>query len=189
MSDYNTINLLGAQRGGLESLIDKYVGGNEAVYTGQMHALNQLAAAYDPEGYEKAVRDNAIQQANEAQQQMLTQAATKAGSAFNTAAQSAAQKSTASAVADINAQAENQIANYKQASLSNLLNQYGNYTSSYQNLLEQLLGGTSVEKKEKTNWGQIAGTVVGGIGGAIIGGPAGAAVGASIGGAAGSAFD
>lgn len=190
MASYKMIDLLGSQANGLRSAADLYAGNAQTNFEREQDALQQLLEAYQPEAYATAVRENAIEKANQAQKQLLGAAATKAGSAFNTAAQNAAQQATASAVADINANAENQIANYNTTQLTNLLNQYGNQTSTYENLLEQLLGQTQVVQKKKKNWGSAIGSLAGGaIGWKAGGGPEGAGAGMKMGGQFGSLFD
>lgn len=190
MASYKMIDLLGPQANGLRSAADLYAGNAQTNFEREQDALQQLLEAYQPEAYATAVRENAIEKANQAQKQLLGAAATKAGSAFNTAAQNAAQQSTASAVADINAKAENQIANYNTTQLTNLLNQYGNQTSTYENLLEQLLGQTQVVQKKKKNWGSALGSLAGGTIGLLAGGgPEGAGAGMKMGAQFGSLFD
>ena len=190
MASYKMIDLLGPQAGGLRKAADLYAGNAQANFEREQDALQQLLEAYQPEAYATAVRENAIEKANQAQKQLLGAAATKAGSAFNTAAQSAAQQATASAVADINAKAENQIANYNTTQLTNLLNQYGNQTATYENLLEQLLGQTQVVQKKKKNWGSALGSLAGGAVGLLAGGgPEGAGAGMKMGAQFGSLFD
>ena len=190
MAKYQFTDLLGAQAGGLRKAADLYAGNAQVNFEREQDALQKLLEAYQPEAYASAVRENAIEKANQAQKQLLGAAATKAGSAFNTAAQSAAQQATASAVADINAKAENQIANYNTTQLTNLLNQYGNQTDSYQNLLEQLLGQTQVTQKKKKKWGSALGSLAGGaIGFMAGGGPEGAGAGMKMGGQFCSLFD
>lgn len=190
MASYKMIDLLGSQAGGLRKAADLYAGNAQTNFEREQDALQQLLEAYQPEAYATAVRENAIEKANQAQKQLLGAAATKAGSAFNTAAQSAAQQATASAVADINAKAENQIANYNTTQLTNLLNQYGNQTATYENLLEQLLGQTQVVQKKKKNWGSALGSLAGGAVGLLSGGgPEGAGAGMKMGAQFGSLFD
>lgn len=190
MASYKMIDLLGPQANGLRSAADLYAGNAQTNFEREQDALQKLLEAYQPEAYATAVRENAIEKANQAQKQLLGAAATKAGSAFNTAAQNAAQQSTASAVADINAKAENQIANYNTTQLTNLLNQYGNQTSTYENLLEQLLGQTQVVQKKKKNWGSALGSLAGGTIGLLAGGgPEGAGAGMKMGAQFGSLFD
>ena len=190
MASYKMIDLLGSQAGGLRKAADLYAGNAQVNFEREQDALQKLLDAYQPEAYATAVRENAIEKANQAQKQLLGAAATKAGSAFNTAAQNAAQQATASAVADINAKAENQIANYNTTQLTNLLNQYGNQTDSYQNLLEQLLGQTQVMQKKKKNWGSAIGSLAGGAIGLMSGGgPEGAGAGMKMGAQFGSLFD
>ena len=190
MAKYQFTDLLGAQAGGLRKAADLYAGNAQVNFEREQDALQKLLDAYQPEAYATAVRENAIEKANQAQKQLLGAAATKAGSAFNTAAQSAAQQATASAVADINAKAENQIANYNTTQLTNLLNQYGNQTSTYENLLEQLLGQTQVIQKKKKNWGSALGSLAGGAVGLLAGGgPQGAGAGMKMGAQFGSLFD
>lgn len=190
MASYKMIDLLGPQANGLRSAADLYAGNAQTNFEREQDALQKLLEAYQPEAYATAVRENAIEKANQAQKQLLGAAATKAGSAFNTAAQNAAQQSTASAVADINAKAENQIANYNTTQLTNLLNQYGNQTSTYENLLEQLLGQTQVVQKKKKNWGSALGSLAGGAIGLLAGGgPEGAGAGMKMGAQFGSLFD
>lgn len=189
MAKYTFTDLLGSQASGLRSAANLYAGGAAENYAREQDALQKLLDAYQPEAYASAVRENATQKANQAQQQLLSAASSKAGSAFNTAAQSAAQQATASAVADINAQAENQIANYNTTQLTNLLNQYGNQTATYQNLLEQLLGQTQVTQKKKKNWGSALGSIAGGTIGFFAGGPSMASAGMQMGGTVGSLFD
>lgn len=198
MAKYQFTDLLGSQAGGLRKAADLYAGNAQANFNREQDALQKLLEAYQPEAYASAVRENAIEKANQAQKQLLGAASTKAGSAFNTAAQNAAQQATASAVSSINANAENQIADYNTTQLTNLLNQYSNQTDSYQNLLEQLLGQTQVTQKKKKNWGTALGSLAGGalgwaagarLKGAEAGGPKGAAAGSQIGGQFGSLFD
>lgn len=142
----------------------------------QQDALAMLLEGYDPTGYARAIRENSIAQANQAQNKLLSAAAGTAGSAFNTAAQGAAQRSTADAVAAINANAENNISSYKQNYLTNLLTQYGNQTAEYQDLLEQLLGQRTTEKK-----GSVLGKLIGLGTGLAVGGPQGGAIGLQAG--------
>ena len=190
MASYKMIDLLGSQANGLRSAADLYAGNAQTNFEREQDALQKLLEAYQPEAYATAVRENAIEKANQAQKQLLGAAATKAGSAFNTAAQNAAQQATASAVADINAKAENQIANYNTTQLTNLLNQYGNQTATYDNLLEQLLGQTQVVQKKKKNWGSALGSLAGGAVGLLAGGgPEGAGAGMKMGAQFGSLFD
>lgn len=190
MASYKIIDLLGSQANGLRGAADLYAGNAATNFEREQDALQKLLEAYQPEAYATAVRENAIEKANQAQKQLLGAAATKAGSAFNTAAQSAAQQATASAVADINAKAENQIANYNTTQLTNLLNQYGNQTATYENLLEQLLGQTQVMQKKKKNWGSALGSLAGGAVGLLAGGgPEGAGAGMKMGAQFGSLFD
>lgn len=190
MASYKMIDLLGSQAGGLRKAADLYAGNAATNFEREQDALQKLLEAYQPEAYATAVRENAIEKTNQAQKQLLGEAATKAGSAFNTAAQNAAQQATASAVADINAKAENQIANYNTTQLTNLLNQYGNQTSTYENLLEQLLGQTQVVQKKKRNWGSALGSLAGGAVGLLAGGgPEGAGAGMKMGAQFGSLFD
>ena len=190
MASYKIIDLLGSQANGLRGAADLYAGNAQTNFEREQDALQKLLDAYQPESYATAVRENAIEKANQAQKQLLGAAATKAGSAFNTAAQNAAQQATASAVADINAKAENQIANYNTTQLTNLLNQYGNQTATYENLLEQLLGQTQVMQKKKKNWGSALGSLAGGAVGLLAGGgPQGAGAGMKMGAQFGSLFD
>ena len=190
MASYKIIDLLGSQANGLRGAADLYAGNAATNFEREQDALQKLLEAYQPEAYATAVRENAIEKTNQAQKQLLGEAATKAGSAFNTAAQNAAQQATASAVADINAKAENQIANYNTTQLTNLLNQYGNQTATYENLLEQLLGQTQVMQKKKRNWGSALGSLAGGAVGLLAGGgPEGAGAGMKMGAQFGSLFD
>lgn len=190
MAKYQTIDMLGSQAGGLRNAADLYAGNAQVNFNREQDALQKLLEAYQPETYASAIRENAIEKTNQAQKQLLGEAATKAGSAFNTAAQNAAQQATASAVANINANAENQIANYNTSQLTNLLNQYGNQTSTYENLLEQLLGQAQVMQKKKRNWGSALGSLAGGAIGLMAGGgPQGVGAGMQMGGQFGSLFD
>lgn len=144
---YNVLDFTQAK--GLIDSINAYQSGvKDAAYNSQQ-TLQNLLETYKPEEFAQNIRENSINKANEAQQQLMSQAVRKAGSAFNTAAQSAAQRSTASAVGDINAKAEQQIADYNRITLNNILDQYGNYTASYQNLLEQLIGQTDMQHQSK----------------------------------------
>lgn len=167
--------LSGQQLNDLNSAINVRGAAQADNFQRQQDALGMLLEGYDPTSYAQAIRDNSIMQANQAQNKLLSAAAGTAGSAFNTAAQGAAQRSTADAVTAINANAENNIAKYKQDYLTNLLTQYGNQTSEYQNLLEQLLGQRTVEKK-----GSVLGKIIGGGLGAF-GGPAGMVAGMQFG--------
>lgn len=166
---------------GLTSAIQnksRYTGGNMA---NEQNTLQALLDRYESGELDKVLQERVAQQSAEAQNKMLGQAATKAGSAFNTAAQSAAQKATASALSEINVNAEQA----RQQYLTNLLDQYGNQTADYMNLLNTLSGSKMVTEKTKKGWGGAALTAAGGIAGALVGGPMGAMVGASIGGSAG----
>ena len=168
--------LSGQQLSDLNSAINLRGAAQADNFKKQQEALAMLLEGYDPTSYETAVRDNSIAQANQAQNKLLGAASKLAGSAFNTAAQGAAQRSTADAVASINANAEDKIAKYKQDYLTNLLTQYGNQTTEYQNLLEQLLGQRTTEKR-----GSILGKLIGGTAGAFLGGPAGSVAGMQLG--------
>lgn len=168
--------LSGQQLSDLNSAINLRGAAQADNFQKQQDALALLLEGYDPTSYEQAIRDNSIAQANQAQNKLLGAASKLAGSAFNTAAQGAAQRSTADAVAAINANAEDKIAQYKQNYLTNLLTQYGNQTAEYQNLLEQLLGQRTTEKK-----GSVLGKLIGGTAGAFLGGPAGSVAGMQFG--------
>lgn len=168
--------LSGTQLSDLNNAINMRGAAQAENVANQQNVLKQLLEGYDPTGYTEAIRENSIAQANQAQNKLLGAASSKAGSAFNTAAQGAAQRSTADAVAAINANAEDKIASYTQNYLTNLLTQYGNQTSEYQNLLEQLLGQRTTENK-----GSILGKLIGGTAGAFLGGPQGAAAGMQMG--------
>lgn len=168
--------LSGQQLSDLNSAINLRGAAQADNFQKQQDALALLLEGYDPTSYEQAIRDNSIAQANQAQNKLLGAASKLAGSAFNTAAQGAAQRSTADAVAAINANAEDKIAQYKQNYLTNLLTQYGNQTAEYQNLLEQLLGQRTTEKK-----GSVLGKLIGGTAGAFLGGPAGSVAGMQLG--------
>lgn len=162
---------------GLTSTISQragYMGENTA---NQQNTLNALLDRYESGELDSILQERVAQQSAEAQNKMLGQAATKAGSAFNTAAQSAAQKATASALSEINVNAEQA----RQQYLTNLLDQYGNQTADYMNLLNTLSGSKMVTQKNEKGWGGLALTVAGGLAGAAIGGPAGAVQGANIG--------
>lgn len=168
--------LSGQQLNNLNSAINVRGAAQTDNFQKQQDILAMLLEGYDPTGYEQAIRDNSIVQANQAQNKLLSAAAGTAGSAFNTAAQGAAQRSTADAVAAINANAENNISNYKQNYLTNLLTQYGNQTAEYQSLLEQLLGQRTTEKK-----GSVLGKLIGMGAGLALGGPQGGALGLQAG--------
>lgn len=164
---------------------------NKSQHTGanmanEQNTLQALLNRYESGELDSILQERVAQQSAEAQNKMLGQAATKAGSAFNTAAQSAAQKATASALSEINVNAEQA----RQQYLTNLLDQYGNQTADYMNLLNTLSGSKAVTQKTKEGWGgpalTAAGTIAGGIAGGMVGGPMGAAAGASLGSAAGS---
>lgn len=162
---------------GLTSAIsekNRYTGANMA---NEQNTLQALLDRYESGELDSILQERVAQQSAEAQNRMLGQAATKAGSAFNTAAQSAAQKATASALSEINVNAEQA----RQQYLTNLLDQYGNQTADYMNLLNTLSGQKMVTEKNEKGWGGLALTVAGGLAGAALGGPAGAAQGASIG--------
>jgi hypothetical protein len=166
---------------GLKSTISQragYMGENTA---NQQNTLNALLDRYESGELDKILQERVAQQSSEAQNRMLSQATTKAGSAFNTAAQAAAQKSTASALSEINVNAEQA----RQQYLTNLLDQYGNQTADYMNLLNTLSGQKSITQKTEKGWGGAALAAAGGIAGALVGGPLGAMVGTSIGASAG----
>lgn len=156
----------------------RYTGANMA---NEQNTLQALLDRYESGELDSILQERVAQQSAEAQNKMLGQAATKAGSAFNTAAQSAAQKATASALSEINVNAEQA----RQQYLTNLLDQYGNQTADYMNLLNTLSGSKMVTEKTKKGWGGAALTAAGGIAGALVGRPLGARVGSSIGGSAG----
>lgn len=156
----------------------RYTGAN---FANEQNTLQELLNRYESGELDSILQERVAQQSAEAQNRMLGQAATKAGSAFNTAAQSAAQKATASALSEINVNAEQA----RQQYLTNLLDQYGNQTADYMNLLNTLSGSKIVTEKTKKGWGGAALTAAGGIAGALVGGPMGAMVGASIGSSAG----
>ena len=167
---------------GLTSAIrekNRYTGANMA---NEQNTLQALLDRYESGELDSILQERVAQQSAEAQNKMLGQAATKAGSAFNTAAQSAAQKATASALSEINVNAEQA----RQQYLTNLLDQYGNQTADYMNLLNTLSGSKMVTEKTKKGWGGAALTAAGAIAGGMVGGPMGAMMGASLGGAAGS---
>lgn len=169
-------------RAGLQSTIAQragYMGENTA---NQQNTLNALLERYTSGELDKILQERVAEQSAEAQNKMLGQAATKAGSAFNTAAQAAAQKATASALSEINVNAEQA----RQQYLSNLLDQYGNQTADYMNLLNTLSGQKMVTEKNEKGWGGLALTAAGGIAGGIVGGPMGAMQGANAGAAIGS---
>ena len=167
---------------GLTSAISdksRYTGANMA---NEQNTLNALLERYESGELDSILQERVAQQSAEAQNKMLGQATTKAGSAFNTAAQAAAQKSTASALSEINVNAE--LA--RQQYLTNLLDQYGNQTADYMNLLNTLSGQTMVTQKTEKGWGGAALTAAGGLAGGIAGGPEGAMtktnIGATVGG-------
>ena len=117
----------------------------------QQQILSDMLDRYGSGELDKVLQERVAQQSAEAQNRMLGQAATKAGSAFNTAAQAAAQKATASALSEINVNAEQA----RQQYLTNLLDQYGNQTADYMNLLNTLSGQkqTLTESKQYSNIG------------------------------------
>ena len=171
---------------GLSSAIsekNRYTGANMA---NEQNTLQALLDRYESGELDRILQERVAEQSAEAQNKMLGQAATKAGSAFNTAAQAAAQKATASALSEINVNAEQA----RQQYLTNLLDQYGNQTADYMNLLNTLIGSKMVTEKNKQGWGGLAltaaGGITGGILGAMAGGPAGAMQGASLGASVGS---
>ena len=157
----------------------RYVRANIA---NEQNTLQALLDRYESGKLDSILQERVAQQSAEAQNKMLGQAATKAGSAFNTAAQSAAQKATASALSEINVNAEQA----RQQYITNLLDQYGNQTADYMNLLNTLRGSKIVTEKTKNGWGGAALTAAGAIAGGMFGGPMGALVGASIGGSTGA---
>lgn len=167
---------------GLTSAIrekNRYTGANMA---NEQNTLQALLDRYESGELDSILQERVAQQSAEAQNKMLGQAATKAGSAFNTAAQAAAQKSTASALSEINVNAEQA----RQQYLTNLLDQYGNQTADYMNLLNTLSGSKMVTEKTKKGWGGAALTAAGGIAGAMVGGPMGAMMGANLGASVGA---
>ena len=166
-----------ASKAGLESTIAQragYMGENTA---NQQNTLNALLERYESGELDSILQERVAQQSAEAQNKMLGQATTKAGSAFNTAAQAAAQKATASALSEINVNAE--LA--RQQYLTNLLDQYGNQTADYMNLLNTLSGSKMVTQKTEKGWGGLALTAAGAAAGGMMGGPAGAKMGADLG--------
>ena len=167
-------------KAGLQSTIAQragYMGENTA---NQQNTLNALLERYTSGELDKILQERVAEQSAEAQNKMLGQAATKAGSAFNTAAQAAAQKATASALSEININAEQA----RQQYLSNLLDQYGNQTADYMNLLNTLSGQKAITEKSNQGWGGLALTAGGAIIGGMLAGPAGAAAGAGLAGSA-----
>jgi len=171
-----------ASLAGLTKAIKQKQSYQGANYADEQNTLKALLDRYESGELDRILQERVAEQSAEAQNKMLSQAATKAGSAFNTAAQSAAQKATASALSEINVNAEQA----RQQYLTNLLDQYGNQTADYMNLLNTLSGSKMVTEKTKKGWGGAALTAAGGIAGALIGGPAGAIAGASLGGSVGS---
>lgn len=145
---------------------NRYTGANMA---NEQNTLQSLLDRYESGELDSILQERVAQQSTEAQNKMLGQAATKAGSAFNTAAQAAAQKSTASALSEINVNAEQA----RQQYLTNLLDQYGNQTADYMNLLNTLSGSKMVTQKTKKGWGGAALTAAGAMVGASLGGAAG----------------
>lgn len=177
-SETKTKDLLDpASKAGLTSAISdksRYTGANMA---NEQNILNALLDRYESGELDSILQERVAQQSAEAQNKMLGQATTKAGSAFNTAAQAAAQKSTASALSEINVNAEQA----RQQYLTNLLDQYGNQTADYMNLLNTLSGQTMVTQKTEKGWGGLALTAAGAAAGGMAGGPAGAKMGADFG--------
>ena len=171
---------------GLTSAISEKNRYTSANMANEQNALQALLDRYESGELDRVLQERVAEQSAEAQNKMLGQAATKAGSAFNTAAQAAAQKATASALSEINVNAEQA----RQQYLTNLLDQYGNQTADYMNLLNTLSGSKMVTEKNKQGWGGLAltaaGGITGGILGAMAGGPVGAKAGASLGTSVGS---
>ena len=169
-------------KAGLEQAIGQKAGYQSGNYAAEQNTLQALLDRYESGELDRILQERVAEQSAEAQNKMLGQAVTKAGSAFNTAAQSAAQRATASALSEINVNAEQQ----RQQYLSNLLDQYGNQTADYMNLLNTLSGQKQTIQKTEKGWGGLALTAAGGIAGAIVGGPMGAMAGANVGAAVGS---
>lgn len=170
---------------GLRGAVREKAAATNAYRADEQNTLNALLDRFTRGELDEILQERVAQQSAEAQNRMLGQSVTKAGSAFNTAAQSAAQKATASALSEINLNAEQA----RQQYLTNLLDQYGNQTADYINLLNALSGQKQVTQKTKQGWGGLAMTAAGAIAGGLLAGPVGAAAGASIGSATGGAMD
>lgn len=162
-----------ASRAGLEQAVSQKQGYQSGNYAAEQNALQALLDRYESGELDRVLQERVAEQSAEAQNRMLGQAATKAGSAFNTAAQSAAQRATASALSEINANAEQQ----RQQYLTSLLDQYGNQTADYMNLLNTLSGQKQTIQKNEKGWGGLALTAAG----AALGGPAGAMAAGAVG--------
>lgn len=136
---------------GLRDAVSDKANATNAYRADEQNTLNALLDRFTSGELDSILQERVAQQSAEAQNKMLGQAATKAGSAFNTAAQAAAQKATASALSEINVNAEQA----RQQYLTNLLDQYGNQTADYLNLLNALSGQQQVMQKNKQGWGQL----------------------------------